>query len=272
VAGVVYRFTTVIEIGDTGAEAPISEITFAILDSSFEEISTKVYNYSTPGFKVESFDLSPDAAGFYFAVRVRNDTPTETKNYFVRYALGGNGEQLLENSDFDDGSVWTNEDSGTDWVITGGAATLTLPSGDSKELTQIISGSQPGGYQLISRRTASNITPVTDSLNLGYLFYDTDDNLISSTVDFVTADGEQAISHAFTALVPITRIVVVASINSGADIDIVIPYVYLFGPTDASVTVPESQVIRVEQVDEFYDPVPVVNISNIRSVSRKYDT
>lgn len=271
-AGIEYVFSTVIELPQTGAEAANWTVIWAILDASYNEIETLTFNYNTYGLKLETFNLTPATAGTYFALRVQNDAPTETKNIFLWYAESVTGEQFLLNPEFTSGSDWANEDSGTAWVITGGALTLSLASGQSQNMVQEFVSASPGTYMLLSERTLSNITIATDSIHLSYNFYDAADNLITGTVDFGTGNNTIPIFFQFDSVVAIAKIKIIAQINSGADIDVSIPFAYLYGPTGTEIIIiPEQPVIRVEEVAYFYDPDPSLNIPNIRDISRKYD-
>lgn len=86
-AGDIYPFDTEIKISSTGSETPNVVITWAILDASFNEMTTEVFNYVGAGTKAESFLLIPPANGAYFGVRIENNTPTETKNFEVLLAF-----------------------------------------------------------------------------------------------------------------------------------------------------------------------------------------
>lgn len=83
----IYPFDTQIEVKATGSETPDVIITWAILDAAFNEIETRSFNYVGAGIKSEYFLMQPDQAGFYFAVRIENNTPTETKNFEVLEAF-----------------------------------------------------------------------------------------------------------------------------------------------------------------------------------------
>ena len=86
-AGFNYEFTTELEIGVTGSSDPISEITWALLDGSFNEIDTVVFNYITAGVKTETFTLTSTSAAQYLGVKITNNTPFDTKNYTVNDAV-----------------------------------------------------------------------------------------------------------------------------------------------------------------------------------------
>lgn len=270
-AGNTYRFTVLVEIF-TGVSTPDLTFTFAILDSGYNEIDTIEFVYNSEGYHTETFDLTAATDGTYFAMRVINDAPVDSRNIFLRYALGGQGEQLLLNSSFDDTSVWTNEDSGTPWSIAGAVLNLSLASGAAQKFTQIISGAGPGNYVCISEYTVFNITFPTDSISLIYEFYDADDNFITSSVPFVSANITSPHNQGFYSAVPVAKIQIGATINSGADIDVIIPFVELWGPVAiTNTTVADQQVIRVEEREHFYNPAMSVLISNIENITRKYD-
>jgi hypothetical protein len=270
IAGGSYRFSFLFEIGSASA---ISKITVALLDALFNETVTYEFEYDSAGFKFETIDLNPFVDGMYVGVRIQNDTPFATKNYWVRYVIGGDASQLLENDEFYDASSWTNEGAGIDWVL-GGGASISLASGSSKQLTQEIGSSGPGKYLLVSERIVSGINFGVDSLNLGYSFYDESDVLITSTIDFASVDGTQAIGFEFNASSRVAKVVVTAEVNSGSDIDVEIPYVRLYGPlVEVAVTViPERTAIVIKNKREFFDDSEMtVLLSNVRKISRDYD-
>lgn len=82
-AGYNYEFSTSVDIGVTGSSDPISEITWGLLDGSFNEIDTAVFNYVTAGLKSETFTLTSTSAAQYLGVNIENNTPFDTKNYTV---------------------------------------------------------------------------------------------------------------------------------------------------------------------------------------------
>lgn len=82
-AGYSYEFSTELDIGVTGSSTPTSEITWALLDGSFNEIDTAVFNYTTAGVKSETFTLDSPTAAVYLGVKVTNNTPFDTKNYTI---------------------------------------------------------------------------------------------------------------------------------------------------------------------------------------------
>jgi hypothetical protein len=83
----IYPFNVQVEVKNTGSETPNVIITWAILDAAFNEIVTQSYNYVGAGIKTEYFLLQPDEEGFYFGVKIENNTPTETKNFEVLEAF-----------------------------------------------------------------------------------------------------------------------------------------------------------------------------------------
>ena len=203
-----------------------NEVMFSVANYIKEKVAIK--NNTT----IFSFPLNLDAfTGFYIATAESYDT---SDNYSLS-SLSTEGEsdkELLSNTEFDDTSVWTQTGaSAYSWVITGGAATLSLPSGTSKKLTQIIPvGSLAGDYVFTSERTISNCAFGVDSMNIFVYFYDDDDNLISSTIDFASADGTSTLNKSFTSLVPIRKVEIFCEINSGVNIDISIPFARMTGP------------------------------------------
>ena len=80
-AGFDYEFTTQLEIEDTGGASPVIEVTWALLDASFNEIDTAVFNYTSYGVKDETFTLSSVSAATYLGVFIQNDTPVDTKTF-----------------------------------------------------------------------------------------------------------------------------------------------------------------------------------------------
>lgn len=85
-AGFDYEFSTELDIGVTGSSTPISEVTWALLDGSLNEIDTVVFNYTTAGVKNETFTLTSTSAAQYLGVKITNNTPFDTKNYTVNDA------------------------------------------------------------------------------------------------------------------------------------------------------------------------------------------
>lgn len=272
VSGQTYQFSVVMGVAQTGSETADITFTWALLDASFNELATEQFSYIGAGYFDETFNMVPSGDGIYLACRVENNTPTQTKNVTIYWAIGGQGGQLLLNPDFDDSSVWTNENSGTDWVITGGNATLTLPSGTSKDLTQEFTNGEAGSYVIISRRVSTNFNVGPDSVNYSINVYDASNNLISGASEFITGNNTIDTEFAFDSVVPIAKIEIVADIGTGSDIDLAVPYLYLFGPTEAATPTPEQDIIRVENRDYFYQEEMSVLISNIEDITRKYDT
>lgn len=90
-----YQLDTEIEVHETGVETPIVVVTWAILDAAFNEIETREFSYSGAGVKVESFIMHPNEDGFYFAVKITNNTPTETKNLEVLLAFTEDAQTVL---------------------------------------------------------------------------------------------------------------------------------------------------------------------------------
>lgn len=86
-AGYDYEFTTALDIGVTGSSAPISEVTWYLLDSSNGVVDSVTFNYTTAGVKTETFTLSASSAGASFALHITNNTPFDTKNYTINSAV-----------------------------------------------------------------------------------------------------------------------------------------------------------------------------------------
>ncbi len=271
VGGQTYVITTVVEIFDTGTNPTNINFIFAILDSGFNEIETQEFNYTSDGFKVETFNITPSSDGTYFGMRVVNDTVSDTKSLVFRLAEGDTVDQVLVNEDFDSGTFWTNEGAGTAWVIGSGAAEITLASGLSQALTQEFVGGNIGEYHFISEYNPSDISG-GDTVDLTVNFYDSGNNLVSTKTDLLFNNNNKPFDWVFTSLVVVTKIEIIAEITAGSDIVISLPYAALFivVPTEI-VVVPDMQVIRVEEVEHFYDPDYVLTISNIRDITRKYD-
>lgn len=273
VAGELYSFSFVLEILDTGVSGEISQVTVAILDAADLEVETQVFNYVDAGFKFETFTMTPSTAGTSVAIRITNNTPVDTKVYYLRYFVGGTANQFLTNYDFVDGSEWVGDGSGTPWVITGGAATLALPSGSSERLVDTFVNAGAGDYLLVIRRTSTNFAIGPDSANFAVEVYDAADNIISSSVDFISGNNTSDVSHTFTAAAEPAKVKILMEVNSGSDMDVSVAFVMLFGPTaEASIVIDPETRIRVEKREYFFNPEPVVYLSNIREVTRRYDT
>jgi hypothetical protein len=116
VALTIYTFDTILNIASTGAETPNVIITWAILDSGYNEIDTISFNYTGAGNKVETFNLTPNANGAYFGVRIENNTPTETKNFSVTYAFS-EAPQVVYHEEtvirVEDKASWYDDSQGT---------------------------------------------------------------------------------------------------------------------------------------------------------------
>lgn len=272
VAGDMYIFSFVLEILDTGVSGEITQVTVAILDASDNEIETEVFNYGDAGFKFETFTMTPAADGVSVAMRITNNTPIDTKTYYLRLFIGSQGQQFLLNSDFDDTSAWTHDGTGFPWVISGGAANLTLETTPSEGLMQDIANAGVGNFLLAVRRTTTNFD-VSDSSNFAINVYDEDDNVIGSTAEFITGNNTNDIIQAFSTIVPPVRVRMIADVNSGSDFDISVDFFKLWGPiSEAAIEIEGEKRLRIEKREYFYDPDPVVFLSNIRNVSRRYDT
>lgn len=270
VAGVPYVLTTVVEIFETGTNPTNITFTWAILDAGFNELATEEFTYLSDGFKQETFIITSPTNGVYLGVKIKNDTPSDTKSLIIRLAESSSVDQLLSNEEFSSSADWTNEGSGTSWTFGSDKVQLSLASGLSKELTQEFIGGI-GEFHFISEHTSSNVGG-GEQMNVVFNFLDSGDNVISTFTYPVVTNNVRPMNHQFTSIVEIVKIQIIAEIISGSDIDFEMPYAALFliVPTE-NIVVPDAQVIRVEEVEHFYNPEPSLLISNIRNISRKYD-
>lgn len=84
-SGFDYVFDVQFEIFGAGAGIDI-DVTFALLDSSFNEVDTILFNYTSIGVKTPNFTLNGSADGTYLAMRITNDTPVDTKTFVIQSA------------------------------------------------------------------------------------------------------------------------------------------------------------------------------------------
>jgi hypothetical protein len=273
-AGITYALTTVMEVFETGSNPTDITFIWAILDASFNEIVTQEFTYSEDGFHDEVFNMTPTSDGTYFAVRVINNTVSDTKSLVVALAIGEETTQLLTNVGFDSAGDWTNEGAGTAWSIASSEASVTLVTGSSTAFTQEFSNDKVGRYYWLGEFTPTGIGG-GESLGLTCNFYDAGDNLITSETTPLTDDSTDPWAFDFTSVVPITKVEIVAEVTAGSDISIVVRYAALYVVTtpEPIITIDE-QVIRVEKREFFYQQEMSVLISNISidDISRKYDT
>lgn len=269
---VTYVVTTVVEIFETGTNPTNITFIWAILDAGFNEIVTEEFTYTSDGFKREIFNITPSSDGTYFAVRIINDTVSDTKSLIIRMAKGETVVQLLTNPDFTSQSPWTNEGSGTDWTFSSDKALVSLTTGSSKELTQAFAGQGVGDYHFIGEYTVSNVGG-GEQISITINFLDSGDNVIETKTDNEFASNVKPWNHEFTSIVEIVKIQVIVSVVAGSNMDFETPYasLHLVVTTDPIVT-EDEQVIRVEEREFFYQEEMSVLISNIEEISRKYDT
>lgn len=272
-SGQTYRFSVVIGIQQTGSETADIQLTWALLDSSFNELATEVFNYVGAGVYDETFDMLPSGDGTYLAVRVQNNTPTQTKNISIYWAEGGEGGQLLLNSEFDDSSVWTQTGAGPAWTVGGGTADVSIIGSDSQVLTQVITDTVAGDYVFEYQRISSNFSIGVDSATLVISFYDENDVIIGagSIVEFISGDNNAYANHEFTATAAVRKVEIELILASGANMDVSLLYAVLAGPTQTGTPTPEQQIIRVEEREYFYQREMSVNITQIDTMKRKYD-
>lgn len=111
-----YQIDVTLFIQTTGAETPDCIVTYAILDSIYGELATREFQYIGPGTKSESFILIPEGVGAFFAVKIENNTPFETKNFEITYAfsedaqVGYNTESVIR---IEDKASWYDDSEGT---------------------------------------------------------------------------------------------------------------------------------------------------------------
>lgn len=271
VGGNTYLMSFVLQIEFT---SPVDVIvTVAILDASDNEVGTTTFTYASAGFKHEVFEITPSADGTSVAMRIQNNTVAEAKVFSIRYFVGSNSEQILLNSDFDDTSVWIGDGTGFPWVISGGEAEVTMPNTNSERLLQLVTDAPPGKYLFVVKRTSSDFAFGVDSSNLLVYAYDNVDNPIDGIIEFISASNTSEYSYGFETSVAISRIRIRADVNSGADITVAIDYVKLYGMVENEpIFTPAERRIRVEKREYFFDPSPNVYLSNIRDITRRYDT
>lgn len=80
-AGYQYSFNFDFEIFVSGVTTPSTSVTFAILDASYNEITTYTANYTSAGTKTQTVILTPSSAGTYLGIKIVNNTPFEDKVY-----------------------------------------------------------------------------------------------------------------------------------------------------------------------------------------------
>lgn len=272
-SGQTYQFSVGVGIEQTGSETADITFTWALLDASFNELATEQFSYVGAGFYSETFNMVPSADGVYLAVRVENNTPTQTKNVTIYSALGGEGGQLLLNSSFDDSSVWTQTGGGPAWTLGGGTADIAIVSADSQTLTQEITNTVAGDYVFHIQRISTNFALGVDSATLGTTFYDENDVLIAAGAvsEFISGNNNAYYSQSFTTTVAVRKIEIILVFGTGADMDVSILHAVLFGPTETGTPTPEQRIIRVEEREYFYQPEMSVNITQIDTITRKYD-
>lgn len=78
-----HDFSSEIEIGVTGISTPTSVVTIAFLNGAGAVLDSEVFNYATAGVKPESVTLNSPTASTYVGIFITNNTPFDTKNYYV---------------------------------------------------------------------------------------------------------------------------------------------------------------------------------------------
>lgn len=115
-AGLIYPLDVGIDVKTTGSDTPDVKITWAILDSLYNEIDTRTFNYIGAGVKYESFLLQPTMAGSYFGVKIQNNTPFSTKNFEVVLAFTEEAQIEYTAEDVirvEDKAHWYDDSQGT---------------------------------------------------------------------------------------------------------------------------------------------------------------
>lgn len=210
----------------SGTVEPPEAVTYSKLVSKNNETETniEVLNGDLPTITGGEYIYN----GFY---TLSDGTPTET---WGRTSVIGDPEEvdLILNGDFDTAGGWTNEGLGVGWVLSGGVATASLTNDSTKKLTQIISNTVAGDYNLIYSVTVTGIQLGTDSLNLGFAFFDPDNNLLHSSGAFISIDGiyYPGLDNFFSVPSKVGRIEISASVNSGSGINVQLNSVQLHGP------------------------------------------
>lgn len=109
-----YSFTVEFEIQVTGSSVPVSEVRIAILDSSFNELDSAIFNYSSAGIKSPTALLTPPTDGTYLAMRVTNNTPFDTKNYDLLSAAYNTPSVITDAPTITSGSIISKANTSPD--------------------------------------------------------------------------------------------------------------------------------------------------------------
>lgn len=271
-AGETYQFATVIEI-DGSFTTPTIVITVALLDASEAELDSVEFTYNDHATFLASFTLTPLADGTYIGIKAINNTPISTKYIEIKMVQGKAVNQMVLNDEFLDSSIWVDDGSGMPWTVGSGAATVSLPLGDSSLLEEEFTGYGAGDYYLDLGYTTTNVDVGVDSVHLAAIFYDENDNVITTGISFISSSITSAINFNFTTVIGVAKVAILASTNSGANMDVSVDYCRLYGPLASNIIdTPFERFIRVEERAHFYDENPSLYISNIMDISRKYDT
>lgn len=260
--GTDYLFSVVIQIDETFNPLTDIILTWAICDAAGNELDSVSFNYTTQGFHFEKFNLTPSGDGLYFGLRITNNTPSFTRTVTIRYAVAENAEQLLINRFFTFPGTWIGDGTGTPWVITGGAATLALPSGDSELFYQDFTGTGAGNYMFMVDRTTSGFDIGTDGANFPINAYDSDGNVINGSVEFMSGNQRSVYTFRFVSPVPVARFGFRVQLTSGADINVAVTEVALYGvfetppPTEAELLTEEICIDIIEdcEVQDGFTP------------------
>lgn len=127
---------------------------------------------------------------------------------------------------------WTNQGAGTPWVLDGAEIVCVLTTGSSQEYTYTLpTSSQPGIYSYMVNRTSAGIGG-GDSLNLKYRFFDEFGALMGapSNTEFISANSTFNYPLGGTAATRVSKVGIIAQVNSGSGITIRIHDYPLTGP------------------------------------------
>jgi hypothetical protein len=207
-AGFDYEFNLQFEIFGEGAETENIDVTFALLDSSFNEVDTHLINYNSIGVKTPNFTLNGSSDGTYVAMRITNNTPTESKSFELQSAAYVPGVVSY---------VWTLGDNPT--VNLPGTGALPPDSKESELLfadaTFIVGVEYTVTAQYTRVVNSGSSNPRTAQL----LILDSS-NVIQFSNTQASSAGANSLEVTFVATVNTTRIGFIH--NSGSNVDITV--------------------------------------------------
>jgi hypothetical protein len=288
VTGETYNFSMHLQIYETGGGSPSIEVTVAILDGSFNEIETVEFSYTTYGNKVENFNLTPNSDGVYIGVNIVNNTPTDTKTFSLWNVVSidragftpetwtpvsGWGAVLVDANSF-----WSYDP--TNPFLT---ANASHPGGTYSDLykpaaTQTYEHGQIYHYridftiQVISGTDEISVRIVALDSLAAEIFFEEKTIAVTSGVDYTGFVDFMFLGNPDIKFVGIDAYYNDSSTSGSVltidDQDDLTESV----PDGGEITIDDETRIRVEKLEYFYDPEPVVFLSNIREITRRYDT